>query len=266
MQPSTKRIKRRARLREDRRRSCPDLLADSREPFVKHDELVALQFQEAKGDKTVGLVVQWNCHPETLSSKNTLLSADFVGYTVKHLQEKHRCPVVYLTGTVGGLMSSLGVEVKDEQGRPLANGTFEKTEKYGQLIGEVADKALQQGQAVQLTPFEVRRRDVILPMDNKLYMIGYQLGVLERQGYLWKDDPRQAEPLKGKLQPQDRMCVRTKIGWLKLGELEIAAIPGEIYPELVLGKVQDPADPGADFPDAAIEPSIYGQRKASTAC
>jgi len=30
-----------------------------------------------------------------------------------------------------------------------------------------------------------------------------------------------------------------------------AVIPGEIYPELVLGKVQDPADPAADFPDGA---------------
>ena len=38
-------------------------------------------------------------------------------------------------------------------------------------------------------------------------------------------------------------------------------IPGEIYPELVLGKVQDPVDPGADFPDAPIEPAIYGQLK-----
>jgi hypothetical protein len=48
---------------------------------------------------------------------------------------------------------------------------------------------------------------------------------------------------------------------LKLGDLEIAVIPGEIYPELVLGKVQDPPDPGADFPDAPVEPSIYGQFK-----
>src|SRR5271165_1293241 len=31
-----------------------------------------------------------------------------------------------------------------------------------------------------------------------------------------------------------------------------------IYSELVLGKVQDPVDPGADFPDAPVEPSIYG--------
>jgi hypothetical protein len=56
--------------------------------------------------------------------------------------------------------------------------------------------------------------------------------------------------------------VPTEIGWLRLGNLEIAAIPGEIYPELVLSKVQDPVDPGADFPDAPIEPGIYAQLKS----
>src|SRR5262249_48917177 len=92
----------------------PELLHDGRLPIVKHDELVALHFLE--GDKTAGIVVQWNCHPETLDSRNTQISADFVYATVKHLKEKYRCPVVYLTGTVGGLMTSLHVPVKDEKG------------------------------------------------------------------------------------------------------------------------------------------------------
>lgn len=51
------------------------------------------------------------------------------------------------------------------------------------------------------------------------------------------------------------------MGYLKLGALEVAVIPGEIYPEIVLGKVQTPADPGADFPDAPAEPAIYEQLK-----
>ena len=241
---------------------APDLLADSREPYLKHDELVALQLQEPKGGQNVGLIVQWNCHPETLSSKNTLLSSDFVGYTVKHLQDKFQCPVVYLTGTVGGLMSSLGVKVLDEDGKPLANGTFAKTAKYGQLVGQLAEKALGRSKPVALTPFNIRQSDLFLPMDNKLYMIGHQLGVLQRSAYVWNDNPYKAAPLKGKLGDKERMAIQSEIGWLKLGELEVAAIPGEIYPELVLGKVQDPADPGADFPDAPIEPGIYGQMKS----
>ena len=71
----------------------PELLHDGREPYVKHDELVALQFLDAQ-NKPAGIVVQWHCHPETLSSKNTEVSADFVGYTVAHLKKKHGCPVV----------------------------------------------------------------------------------------------------------------------------------------------------------------------------
>jgi len=69
---------------------APELVHDSREPYVKHDELVALQFQDPSTDKTLGLIVQWNCHPETLSSKNTEVSADFVASTVAHLQDRQQ--------------------------------------------------------------------------------------------------------------------------------------------------------------------------------
>ncbi len=234
---------------------APELLHDGREPIVKHDELVALEFRGTEGG-LLGLVVQWNCHPETLGSKNTLVSADFVGPTVKALQGKHRCPVVYFTGTVGGLMTSLNVPVKGRDGKALADGTFEKTERYGELLADVANRALLGAQPLRLTPLEGKRRDIFLPLDNKLYLLGRKLGVLKREGYLWAGDPYKAKPA-AEVQEGKRMCVRTEIGYLRFGELEVAAIPGEIYPELVLGKVQDPPDPGADFPDAPAEPAIY---------
>jgi Neutral/alkaline non-lysosomal ceramidase, N-terminal len=242
----------------------PDLVHDSRQPIVKHDDLVALQFTDDRGKK-LGIVVQWNCHPEDLGDKNTQLSADFVWATVGHLEKKHDCPVVYLTGTVGGLMSSLGLVVKDEQGNPLQKGTFARTERYGQLIGMAADKALAAAKPVTLTPFAIHRRETFLPIDNRLYLLAWKLGVLDRQSYRWTGDVYKAEPVTAdaakKEEGGERKCIKTEVGWLRLGDLDVAAIPGEIYPELVLGKVQDPPDPGADFPDAPIEPSIYGQLK-----
>jgi hypothetical protein len=242
---------------------APELLHDGREPYVKHDELVALKFIPAKGPMAnVGIVVQWNCHPETLGGKNTEISADYVAATVDHLRKKYGCPVVYLTGTVGGLMTSLHVEVKDAQGNALKDGTFEKTIRYGQLLGELAEKALGQAKGVTLTPLVARSRKVFIPLVNKSYVAGWQLGVIDRDAFLWSGDPYQAEPLKErKLQPKQVPSIQTEVGYLRLGELEIAAIPGEIYPELVLDKVQDPVDPGADFPDAPIEPAIYKQLK-----
>jgi hypothetical protein len=238
---------------------APDLLHDAREPYVKHDELTAVQFFD-KDRKPAGLVVQWNCHPETLASKNTEISADFVGYTVKHLADKHHCPVVYLTGTVGGLMTSMHVEVKDAKGKVLPEDSFEKTERYGELVGELADKALEGAKAVKLTPIEARTRAVFLPLDNKLYQLGRKIGVLDRQAFLWTGDPYKAEPAAAD-EAKKPLCLKTEVGWLRLGDLEAAAIPGEVYPELVLDKVQDPVDPGADFPEAPIEPAIYKQMR-----
>jgi hypothetical protein len=241
---------------------APELLHDGREPYVKHDELVALQFRHATSDKLAGLIVQWNCHPETLDSKNKEVSADFVGVTVNYLRDQYQCPVVYLTGTVGGLMTSLHVEVKDEKGKPLQDGTWEKTERYGRLVGKLADKALGNAKAVKLTPLVARSRTIFIPLDNKLYRLGWQLGVLEREAYLWIGDPNKAEPVKGDPPEKQALCLRTEVGWMRWGDLEVAAIPGEIYPELVLDKVQDPPDPGADFPKAPIEPAIYKQLRA----
>jgi hypothetical protein len=226
-------------------------------------------------NKTAGIVVQWNCHPETLDSKNTEISADFVGATVGYLRQRYECPVVYLTGTVGGLMTSLHVDVKDDQGKSLADGTFEKTERYGRLVGQLADRALSVARPIQLAPIQIHSRTVFIPMDNKHFLLGRQLGVLKRDAFLWTGNPDQAEPApsprplprgeRGRGEGADpkefkkRLCLQTEVAWLQLGQLSVAAIPGEIYPELVLDKVQDPPDPGADFPDAGIEPAIYKQ-------
>jgi hypothetical protein len=239
----------------------PELIHDARLPVVKHDDIVTLQFVGAKGEP-LGILVQWNCHPETLDSKNTELTADYVGDTVKHLQTTHKCPVAYFTGTVGGLMSSLHVDVRDDAGVLLKDGTFEKARRYGIEVGKLADRAIAAGVPATLTPFAVKTQTLLMPVENNLYRIGKQAGVFKRAMYLL--DGATADPTKW-VETTDAakpVGVKTEVGYLRLGELEVAAIPGEIYPELVLGKVQDPVDPGADFPDAPVEPSIYGQLTA----
>jgi Neutral/alkaline non-lysosomal ceramidase, N-terminal len=238
--------------------NAPELLHDGREPYVKHDELVAIRFSDPDGHKPIGVLVQWNCHPETLDSKNNQVSADFVASTVSALRKSQQCPVVYLTGTVGGLMTSLKVEIKGASGELLKDGTFEKTEAYGRRVAALADRALETAKPITLVPLEARTREILLPIDNKVYQLGWQLGVLKRNAYLWNGDAFTATRTEAP-DLKKPTALATEVGYLKLGDLEVAAIPGEIYPELVLGKVQDPPDPGADFPDAPIEPSIYGQ-------
>jgi hypothetical protein len=238
-----------------------DLLADGRQPIVKHDELVVLHFRDPKTDKPLGIFVQWNNHPETLASKNTEISADFPYYVVKYLRESQKCPVAYFTGTVGGLMTTLKLPVKDEKGKELEDGTFEKADRYGYLMSKLAEKALKDAVPAKLAPFDIRTREILVPVENNVYRLAWSFGVLDRPMYAWDGNPTPKKFVTTK-DVSKPIAVRTEIGYLKLGDLEVAAIPGEIYPENVLGKVQDPADPGADFPDAPIEPAIYDQLKS----
>jgi hypothetical protein len=238
-----------------------DLLHDNRLPVVKHDELVALHFRDPKTDKPLGVLVQWNCHPESLGSKNTEITADYIHYTVKYLRESQKCPVVYLTGTVGGLMTTLGLPVKDADGKELKDGTFEKADRYGYLLDKLAEKALQDATPITLTPFVIRTQELLVPVDNNIYRLAWSFGTLDRAMYLWEGNPTPKKFVVSK-EVSKPAAVKTEVGYLKLGTLEVAAIPGEIYPELVLGKVQNPADPAADFPDAPIEPAIYDQLKS----
>lgn len=240
--------------------TAPELLRDARLPEVKHDELVVVAFRDPKTGAPLGILVQWNCHPETLDSTNKEITADFVGYAVKHLRESQKCPVAYFTGTVGGLMTTLRLPVKDDAGRELADGSFEKADRYSKLLAGVAEKALANAAPASLTPFHVHTRSILIPVDNNLYRIAWKVGTLRRKLYHWDDEPTPKEFVETD-DVSKPVAVRTEVGYLHLGDLEIAVIPGEIYPELVLGKVQDPPDPGADFPDAPIEPAIYPTMK-----
>lgn len=236
------------------------LVADNRLPVVKHDELVVLHFRDPKTDAPLGVLLQWNCHPEALDSRNTRVTADYPYFTCKYLRESLKCPVAYFTGTVGGLMTTLRLPVKDASGKELADGTFEKADRYGFLLAELARAALKGAAPVELTPFDVRTRAVLIPVDNNVYRLAYKFGTLNRTMYEWGGDPAPGKMVETK-DVSKPVAVRTEVGYLKLGALEVAAIPGEIYPEIVLGKVQTPADPGADFPDAPAEPAIYEQLK-----
>jgi hypothetical protein len=237
----------------------PELLHDARDPQVLHDDLVAVRFDGPAG-KPAGLLVQWNVHPELMDSKNTELTADHVGYTVKHLEQKYGCPVAYFTGTVGGLMTSLHVPLIGPDGKPLKDGTFEKTELYGRQVGELAERAVAAAVPAALTPFDLRTTQLLVPVSNPLYKLAATAGVLKREMYPWAGDPQPAG-FKPTTDLSKDVAVRTEIGLLRLGELDVAAVPGEVYPELVVGGVPDPAPAGADFPDAPVEPAVYAQIK-----
>ncbi len=241
------------------------LLGDSRLPKVYDGVLRVLTFRRAADPASrraggvsplIGVLVQWNCHPEAMGSKNKLLTADFPAATVEWLSKKHRVPIAYFSGTVGGLMAPPDGVIKDDQGKLLHEGDFAYSTAYGQAAGRLAERAIERAEPLRLTPFAVHAKPVAVPLSNAIYRLARSLGVIQREGRAWTGDfEKLGEPVAKEV-PGKTLAVETEVAYLRLGELHVAGIPGEIYPELVYGKYQDPVEPGADYPDAPLEPPV----------
>lgn len=232
------------------------LLNDSRLPIIKDGVLRVIRLAKAGSSEAAGLLVQWNCHPESLGSRNLELTADFPWATVAALEKRYRCPVVYLSGAVGGLMGLPRGRIFDADKQELRQGTFEYAQKYGEEVADLAVKAERAAAPIGLTPFAASARSITVPVENSLYRAARGVGVLRRDGFVWTGDFQKfGEPITPA--NADQPCsIESEVAYVRLGELHLACIPGELYPELVYGKFQEPVEPHADFPDAPKEPSI----------
>jgi len=232
------------------------LLGDSRLPLVYDGVLRALRFRRAADRAPLGVIVQWNCHPESLGPRNQLLTADFPWATIQYLQERCGCPIAYFTGAVGGLMSNPDKRIQDEQGRFLPDGNFEYARLYGEEVAKLALKALESPVPLKLTPIAVSAKPIAVPLTNPLYHAARTIGVLQRSGRLWTGDFEQlGEPIETTASDR-QVAVETEVAYLRCGDLHVACIPGELYPELVYGQYQDPVEPNVDFPAAPLEPPV----------
>jgi hypothetical protein len=234
------------------------LVNDSRQPIAKDGVLRVVRLRQAGTPMPAALIVQWNSHPEALGRRNTQLTADFPHSTVAALKKRYNCPVLYLSGAIGGLLAPSRGNVKDAAGNELHEGDFEYARVYGEMVAELAARAVDAAEPVALAPFVVSSKSIAVPVENSLYRVARAMGVLKRPATVWTGDFQQfGDPMTLEKRGLPS-AVESEVAYLRLGEVHVACIPGEIYPELVYGKFQEPVDPGADFPDAPLEPTVAG--------
>jgi hypothetical protein len=234
-----------------------DLLRDSRLPLAKDGVLRVLKFQSKADGKNVGILLQQNCHPESLADKNQYLTADFNYFTIKALEEKYACPAAAFSGPVGGLMA-LPSKITTDDGKELEDGNFEYAEVYGNKLAKSTVDALNAAEPIQLSPIVASAVHCFVPMDNQGYKLGFRSKTILRDAYVWEGDPWAAamKPIDVRTDLSKRAALDTEIVYLRMGELHIAGIPGEAYPESIYGKFQEPVEPNVDFPDAPLEKPV----------
>lgn len=216
---------------------------DTRPPVVHDAEILSLR-AEAFDGSPIATLVNWANHPETLGSKNTLVTADYPGYLCAEVERRIGGVAVFINGAIGGMQSPLGSTVKDTQGKVLPETTFEKAEFIGKYVAAVASKVENAG-PTPIDSIVFRERTIEIPMTNPGFQMAAKAGVF-----------------RGRKQPTAAGATVTPVGFVRFAQaaqpkLEIVLVPGELYPELSVGGVERYA--GADFPDAPIEPAIKRQ-------
>ncbi len=215
---------------------------DERPPEVRDAEVIALSAQDSSG-KPIGTLVNWANHPQTLGPNNTLVSADYPGYLYTRLEELEGGVAVFINGAVGGMQTPLGAQIPGAQG-----DSFRKAEIIGRRVAEIASEALKSAAPVRVDRLEYREKSLSIPLANEDLTLARQAGLY-----------------KGRRAADTATASHTLVGLIRLADgrkpvLEVACIPGELYPELSVGGVV--RYDGADFPDAPIEPPIKGAMKA----
>lgn len=220
----------------------PDgLVTDTRKPDVFDSDLRVMLFRATNGPTVLGSITGWGNHPETPWSKNTEITADFPGVLRAALEDgvsdngALKLPGlggihVFVNGCVGGLMTTHpSVTVRDPfLQRDFKEPSHDKTRALGrQLARRILDRvSLGNTPAIPNPHWTVRARTLEVPLDNPNFLLATYLGVLKRGHSHWKK-------------------FRTEVAVLTLGDASMVCIPGEIYPELVNGGVEQPE--GADF-------------------
>ncbi|MCX8065180.1 MAG: hypothetical protein N3G21_08405 [Candidatus Hydrogenedentes bacterium] len=210
---------------------------DTRKPIVMDLNMYLFKFTKHNTDETIGTLVCWGNHPETLGSDNNYLTSDFPHYLREGLEkgvpEPNGAPgfggiCLYFQGMLGGLMTQLHVEVPDRAGRATyKEDSFEKAEALGYNVAKVAIEALRSPNVWKNENplIAVAGKTFLAPMEGH-FKYAIMLGLIH-EGYY-----------RGGR-------AKSEVNAVRIGDVFILTVPGELYPEVVQGNIE--ALPGNDF-------------------
>jgi hypothetical protein len=211
-----------------------------RPPFVFDEELRALAFHDASGE-VVATLLNWGTHPESLEDQNELISSDFIHFIRDEVEREVGGTAVYFSADLGA------AEIVGDTcvgGAPARNpdGTnefdrredigFARTEQIGRIVGDAIVRGLEAAETVPVASLDVRSTTYRVAASNLTFELGRSLGVLDLDPEVY--DPALCPGAQGLCGPSEQYAV-TLADRSGAPQVQIATVPGEVFPELFLG-------------------------------
>ncbi|KPL11339.1 hypothetical protein AMJ85_03800 [candidate division BRC1 bacterium SM23_51] len=205
-----------------------DLHQDDRQPRITDDLCQVIRAVSNDGKRTLGSVVVWSAHPETMSGKNNSLSPDFCAATIAKLERDWGGTCVYINSSLGTQQQPTQGLLKDADGRDLPRDSAERAARIGWLLAERAEKILA-GSGEELVSPDVRfaTREFFVEPKNERLAHSMIVGLVRRA--IYDTDGKPTADLAGPIQ------VKTRMTLLRVGPIDFLTVPGELNPELEIG-------------------------------
>jgi hypothetical protein len=207
-----------------------------RPPAFFDRELRVMQFVGTAGrsdHKVIATLINWNTHPESMESGNTLISSDFPGAVRSSIEQRFGGTAVYISGDLGAVEiigdsnnkpgDRVVFDGKSFPASPVSNRpayTFERTEAIGRDVAKAVDDALSHAEWSDVSNIEVTKAQMSATMDNVGYLFLASKGVLDTMPM--PRDGRQPE-------------ITTTVYAIRIGDAQIITAPGELFPEVFYG-------------------------------
>ncbi|MEJ2295381.1 MAG: hypothetical protein P8Y23_11535, partial [Candidatus Lokiarchaeota archaeon] len=159
----------------------PNLVFNRRNPSKQIlPNLGVITFKSLESNSLIGMIINYACHPTTLSYQNSKLSADFIGQIHANIAQMshNRIKSVYINGASGDLnpittFKKEGDGVKLEKEKIYDQfGTYEDTKRIGDII---ARRALELANSITDTEYyivneiKIYSKDFAIPMRDVKY-------------------------------------------------------------------------------------------------
>jgi hypothetical protein len=201
-------------------------------------DVLALRVDSLARGTPLGLLVRFTCHPVTLDYGNVLATADYVHELRRTVAASYRgATTVFLNGSAGNVNPArfpyeqrANVYVpQTEENYPVYWGGFRDAERLGRIVGAEAVQAAERALPLEPGPCDGLTRELELPLKEREALEQYLEFMAFRAPYA---DALRAAP-----------SLRSEVQALAIGELRLAALPGEPFVELGLQVAREAGGP-----------------------
>ncbi|MEM8487371.1 MAG: hypothetical protein AAF564_17595 [Bacteroidota bacterium] len=215
---------------------------DQRDPVIIDDQLAVIRFKSVSHNHVLSTLINWASHPEQVID-GVSISSDYVGAWREAQKARHPDAVpVFFQGALGGQIGSnnIAFSYQDSTFEACGQCSYEKAGALGNILSDLTEQALETGQTVDVPAIEHRSAAVLLPLEHPGFQALFNAGTIKRQLF----DATGTAISDAVVPGETATYLKSEMVYLRIGDVSMLSVPGELHPELAIGGYDGSATPG----------------------